>query len=396
LPKNKTIAGVVTALLLLFFTIGVTYLFVLRFESGDVYPAYSSLRRDPLGTGALYESLQNIDRIAVRRNYKSLESVRFEPQTTLFYLGASAASFEPASKDMIAVIDRLTQSGGRLVLTFLPVTKRYEAKVKKSTVKKKEPVKKISKYRHWGIGLAFKETLPVIDDKHQAVDATANRKDLPPVISWHTNLYFELFDDAWQALYNYQGLPLIVERAYGKGSILLCADSFFMSNEALRSERHPQLLVWLIGGNYSLIFDEAHLGIYKNPSVAQLIRRYRFDWFFAALAVLAILFVWKSAAYFIPPPADDALNGADVVSEKDYTQGLIALLRRHIAGNQILPVCTNEWEQTLKKSERTRADTVERIRSLTRTGSPDSKKSRDPVMGYRTISKMISEEKRHE
>jgi len=396
LPKNKPIAGVAAALLLLFFIIGVAHLFVLRFESGDVYPAYSSLRRDPLGTGALYESLQNIDRIAVHRNYKFLKSLTFKPQTTLFYLGASAASFEPASKDMIAVIDRLTQSGGRLVLTFLPVTKRYEAKAKKSAVKKKGPVKKISKYRHWGIGLAFKETLPVIDDKHQAVDATANRRDLPPVISWHTNLYFELFDDAWQTLYSFQGLPLIVERAYGKGSILLCADSFFMSNEALRSERHPQLLVWLIGGNYSLIFDEAHFGIYKNPSVAQLIRRYRFDWFFAALAVLAILFVWKSAAYFVPPPADDAQNGADVVSEKDYTQGLIALLRRHIAGNQILPVCAREWEQTLRKSERTRAGTVERIRSLAQTGSTDSKKSRDPVIGYRTISKMISEEKGHE
>lgn len=396
MPKNKTIAGVVAALLLLFFIIGVAHLFVLRFESGDVYPAYSSLRRDPLGTGALYESLQNIDRIAVHRNYKLLESVRFEPRTTLFYLGASAASFESSSKDMIAVIDRLTQSGGRLVLTFLPVTKRSEPKVEKSTAKKKGPVKTISKHKHWGIGLAFKETLPVKDDKHQAVDAAADRRDLPPVISWHTNLYFELFDDAWQTLYSYEGLPLIVERAYGKGSILLCADSFFMSNEALRSERHPQLLVWLIGENYSLIFEETHFGIYKNPSVAQLVRHYRFDWFFAALAVLAILFVWKSAAYFVPPPADAALNGADVVSEKDYTQGLIALLRRHIAGNQILPVCASEWEQTLKKSERTRAGTAERIRSLAQTGSTDSKKSRDPVKGYRTISKMISEEKGHE
>ena len=389
LQENKTIAGVATALLLLFFIIGVVYLFVLRFESGDVYPAYSSLRRDPLGTGALYESLENIDRIAVDRNYKLLESVTFEPQTTFFFLGAAATPFEPVPAKMIEGFDRLTQSGGRLVLTFLPVTEKVEPKVEKNAVKKKGPLINNSVKKHWGIGLAFQETLPVIDDKYQAVDATANRSGLPPVISWHTNLYFDLFDDAWQTLYSYEGLPLIVERAYGNGSILLCADTFFMSNEALRSERHPELLVWLIGGNSSIIFDEAHFGIYKNSSVAQLIRRYRFDWVLAALAVLAILFIWKNTTYFVPPSADDALNGADVVSEKDYTQGLIALLRRHIAGNQILPVCASEWEQTFKKSERTRAATVERVRGLVQTGSADSKKSRDPVMDYRAISNSI-------
>jgi hypothetical protein len=35
-------------------------LFELRFERGDVYPAYSSLRADPLGAMAFYESLEKI------------------------------------------------------------------------------------------------------------------------------------------------------------------------------------------------------------------------------------------------------------------------------------------------------------------------------------------------
>jgi len=100
LLKNNTIAGVILALLLLFFVAGVTHLFLLRFESGDVYPAYSSLRSDPLGTGALFESLKNLDGVAVQRNYQPLKAITLEPQTTLFYLGASAASFEPASENM--------------------------------------------------------------------------------------------------------------------------------------------------------------------------------------------------------------------------------------------------------------------------------------------------------
>lgn len=387
--KNNTIAGVILALLLLFFVAGVTHLFLLRFESGDVYPAYSSLRSDPLGTGALFESLKNLDGVAVQRNYQPLKAITLEPQTTLFYLGASAASFEPASENMQAVFDRLFQSGGRLVLTFLPVTKKYEPKADRDLPKKKESTGSRSRYTHWGIGLAYKETLPIIDDKHQPIEAASSRKGLPPAISWHTNLYFELFDPSWETLYSHNGRALIVERDYGQGSIVMCADSFFVSNEALRSERHPGLLVWLVGGNSRMLFDEAHLGIYKQPSVAQLIRRHRFHWFFAVLAILAILFVWKSAAYFVPPSDNEAPESTQVLSAKDYLQGLVALLRRHIPEHHILPVCAREWEATLKKVKNPRPALLETISRLAGRKPSGSKKRRDPVAEYRAISKMM-------
>jgi hypothetical protein len=404
LQKNKTMAGVIMALLLLIFVVGVARLFILRFESGDVYPAYSSLRSDPLGTRALYESLENIDSVMVGRNYRPLESLEFEPGTTFFYFGSSASGNDWVPEKLVKVFDRLTQSGGRLVLTFLPVTKSRSAAPPRENSdsqrveggrgsKDSGPDKLVSIKKHWGIGLAFKENLPLKDDKHLAIEATSTRTDLPPVISWHTNLYFDLFENVWQPLYSYEGLPLIVERSYGKGSILLCADSFFISNEALWSERHPQLLVWLIGGNSKIIFDETHFGIYKQPSVAQLLRHYRFHWFFAALVVLALLFIWKSTSYFVPPLQDDDLAGADVVSEKDYTQGLIALLRRNIAGSQVLQVCAREWEQTFKKNPRIRAAAFEHVKGIIETESNASKKSKDPVPGYQKISKLISEEK---
>ena len=394
-------AGVIMALLLLVFVVGVARLFILRFESGDVYPAYSSLRSDPLGTRALYESLENIDSVMVGRNYRPLESLEFEPGTTFFYFGSSASGNDRVPEKLVKVFDRLTQSGGRLVLTFLPVTKSNSAAPPRENSESQRaeggrgskdsgPDKLVSIKKHWGIGLAFKENLPLKDDKHLAIEATSTRTDLPAVISWHTNLYFDLFEKVWQPLYSYEGLPLIVERSYGKGSILLCADSFFISNEALWSERHPQLLVWLIGGNSKIIFDETHFGIYKQPSVAQLLRHYRFHWFFAALVVLALLFIWKSTSYFVPPPQDDDLAGADVVSEKDYTQGLIALLRRNIAGSQVLQVCAREWEQTFKKNPRIRAAAFEHVKGIIETESNASKKSKDPVPGYQKISKVIN------
>ena len=42
------------------FAFGIFRLFEFRFEAGDVYPPYSSLRSDPLGAMALYESLEKI------------------------------------------------------------------------------------------------------------------------------------------------------------------------------------------------------------------------------------------------------------------------------------------------------------------------------------------------
>jgi hypothetical protein len=426
------------ALLLLLFGVGVTHLFVLRFEAGDVYPAYSSLRSDPLGTRALYASFENIDSISVRRNYHRLKSVAFEPQTTFFYLGAAPGEFNGVSQETIEAFDRLTRTGGRLIITFLPVTTMRANKASQSDQRNngnleiktdpdadstsqdeqpantgspaapsrsnpdsredsaQQPAKDDGHARfaliqkHWGIEAAFKEILPPKEEKHLAIEATATRKDLPPTISWHTNMHFVLSDDAWQTLYRYEEFPLIVERSYGQGSILLCADAYFMSNEALWTERHPRLLHWLMGGHSNLMFDEAHFGIYKQPSVAQYIRRYRFHWFFAALAALALLFVWKSAAYFVPPPAEDALNGSEVVSEKDYTQGLIALLRRNIAGNQILPICAREWIQTFKKSKRIGSQTRVRIRKLAGSGATELKSSKDPVAEYREVSREIS------
>ena len=39
------------AVLLCVLVYGVVHLFLLRFETGDVYPQYSSLRADPVGVG---------------------------------------------------------------------------------------------------------------------------------------------------------------------------------------------------------------------------------------------------------------------------------------------------------------------------------------------------------
>lgn len=434
MQKNSTIRNVALMLLLVALLIGVIHLFMLRFQTGDIYPAYSSLRSDPLGTRVFYDSLDNFDDITLQRNYHLLHSIKIEPDAAFFYLGAEIPISDSIPERTSKVLDRLTQSGGRLVISYLPVNKKNKKTPRseertdsenkpelptdndiqdqnpvpekepatipkpdsndlKDTSLKKDPPEKnlVSIKEHWGFGFAYHDNLPVKDkdEKYLTLEANSLRPDLPAAISWHTNLYFELFDDSWQTLYSVDEKPVIIERPMGKGTIVLCADSFFISNEALRSERHPQLLVWLLGGHSNIIFDESHFGIYKHPGVAGLLRHYRFHWFFGALALVALLFVWKSAVYFVPPRKEDISSEAEVVSEKDYTQGLIALLRRNIRGRKILQVCGQEWEQTFKNDKRIKSGAVEHMASILQTKSQSSKKKMDPVTGYRKISRVF-------
>jgi len=396
------------ALLLIAFLFGVGHLFVLRFQTGDVYPAYSSLRSDPLGTRVFYESLENLGDIDLHRNYRFLHSFKPKPDTTLFYLGTSADNYDKVPQELIEVFDRLAESGGRLVLSFLPLNQKHEEKAKLKKTPESQKAKNvecpqeskknglISLKNHWGIGFEFNQNLPVKDGNYLALDAVSNRHNLPAVISWHSNLYFDLLDKSWQVLYSSEGRAVMIERPFGKGSLVLCADSFFISNEALRSERQPQLLVHLLGRHSNIIFDEAHFGIFKQPSVAALLRHYRFHWVLLVLAVMALLFVWKNVVYFVPPRKDDIPSGADVVSDKDYTQGLISMLRRNIPRAEILQVCGQEWERTFKKDKRVQPEVFEGVKEILRTQTPSAKNRMDAVNGYRNISRTIQRTKDNE
>jgi len=176
----------------------------------------------------------------------------------------------------------------------------------------------------------------------------------------------------------------------GKGTLVMCADSFFISNEALRAERHPRLLAWLLGHPAEIIFEETHFGIFKQTGVVDLLRHYRFTWFFAALALLGLLFVWKNTVYFVPPgPADLPPGAADVLSEKDNASGLVALLRRNFTASTILKVCCREWKQTFGKDKRIPKGAAALMENMPRSELPPSKKKPDPVAAYRKLSSAL-------
>lgn len=188
---------------------------------------------------------------------------------------------------------------------------------------------------------------------------------------------------------------MILQRDMGSGSIILCADSYFFSNEALRDERHPGLLAWLVGTNASLVFDESHLGVVKSPGIASLVRNYRLHWFFLAVVLLFTLYVWKNAKPFIPYSAETRQETAyDYASEKDYTRGLISLLRRNVPTRQLLTTCLTEWKKSAPDIKRMTPDQLKRIEAQVASIDSGAKKQIDPVKTYRTISAIVAEGKR--
>src|SRR6185436_18671942 len=140
--------------------------------------------------------------------------------------------------------------------------------------------------------------------------------------------------------------PVVIERRLGPGHIVLCSDSYFASNEALRRERHPDLLAWVIGARGRVAFDETHLGVMERPGAATLAWKYRLHGLIAGILLLAALFVWKNSVSFVPPYDEAGEASGELVTGKDSASGFVNLLRRSISERDLLGICFDEWKKS--------------------------------------------------
>ena len=321
---------------------GFWQLLVLRFQAGDVYPPYSSLRADPLGTKVLYNALEATPGFTVSRNFQPLDKMSQQDGMLILLVGAPTDAW-PAED--VTALEKLATGGARVVIAFYPTEQavkgeegEYRSKPEKSpkpgkakeSKEEKEAQKELSitlgeMGRRWGFKLIRREA-----QKGEAPSPTltvnAMTPDTEPSLSWHTALCFSNPSAAWQVLYRCDGAPAIMQRPFGKGSIALAADSYFLSNEAMRNERAPKLLGWVAGPESRVVFDETHLGVQENAGIATLIRKYRLDGLLAAMGVLGILFVWHASVSFLPR-MPEGVEG-DIVTGKDSASGFVSLLRR--------------------------------------------------------------------
>lgn len=363
---------------------------------GDVYPAYSSLRSDPLGTKALYESFQQCCGMKVSRNYEPFEALKDRRDAVVFFPGE-----EPPIEDMMPIvfvqdIESFLRNGGRLIVSYMQPQfdlKKIEEEQEKAA-KKKEKSKKgktkdekeeedkdmVSFSKRWG--LRYRE-YPLADATEAKLAEESLSSELPRTLFWHTELYFDQLAPEWRVLYRREGKAVLIERDFGRGTVVLSADSYFLSNEAMLRHRYPKLLAWLAGDKRTVIFDEYFHGVMADPGVATLARRYHLHALVAGILLLTGLFIWRNSQSFVPPHPDSS-SANHIAEGKDSTAGLTNLLRRSIASGDVLAVCWQEW----KKSAATRAagnkNQLERMES-------EYASRNDPVEKYNRISRILKQ-----
>lgn len=357
------------------FVAGVVHLFQLRFATGDVYPPYSTLRADPLGCRALYESLDALPGFDAQRNFQSLAKLSPAPRT-VFFLGCPAEDLTVITPDEARQLDALLRNGNRLVITLLPASTNPPPKVAKST-----PVRQTRKQKAPPAPESTTNSVALKQrwDFHLNYSATATNA------LWHSTLYFDKLGPSWRVLATRGQFPAVIERNVGHGTVVLCADSYFVSNEALRRDRQPELLVQLLGTHSTLVFDEVHLGTVHNPGLMTLARKYRLHGLLAGLLVLAGLFIWQNAVSFVPAHPDR--TDSAIAAGKDSAAGFVNLLRRSLPPTKVLGVCLDEWKKSFAHQYRRAPAKLEKIQATV------TAHARDPLTGYHAVTAILKERK---
>ncbi len=405
MQTNYKIRIFLLLLVLTAFIIGLIQLFILRFEGGDIYPPYSSLRADPLGVKAFYESLRNIQGIDVNRNFAQVDKIANAHNSTFFYFGLPSSNLRYLPERDVQMLENIATGGGRIVLCLLPQTtgtfeheekeqykklgKKEEADKSKKTEKEESMFKLIKLTARWQFALEIQQRG---SQANRAFPVAGFSVTLPQNISWHSLNYFTINGSGWISVYEVNGYPVIMERIIGQGSLVLVTDSYFASNEAMVKERHSALLAWLIGAHKKIIFDETHLGLSEDKGIVSLFRKYHLQGLFISILIFGILFIWKNAFSLVPADADRKnKNGREMAAGKDYISGFVGLLRRTVSPATLLPICLEEWEKTMKHG-RTKLDGKrERISALIAEQKGHSAKDQKIIATYNTASKILAE-----
>ena len=404
---------------------GIVELFQLRFESGDVYPMYSSYRADPLGTMAFYESLNSLPGITAVRDIMPGNQLPTCNGVTYLHLAAPLDAWKTIPEDLFGELETFLNHGGRFVITLFPEPaggrrRGHKADPAKSHPHKEEnngdqeddpgdPVKpgppdprprkgvaagKINLYSvkdRWGLDFSMLDLSAGKDDAYEPVQVHNKLGgSLPETILWHSGIVCAGLSPAWKPIYERGTNPVVIERRFGRGSVVVATDSFFLSNEAIMKSRQSGFLAWLVGGGGEIYFDEAHLGVVSSPGVAALIGRYRLHGLMAGLALLAGLFIWKNSTSLAPARASGGEDGH--IAGKEASGGLINLLRRNVSADQLEEVCFEEWK---KSADRGGGIPVARREAAERAFQQARSRS-DPVKTYQSICAALGANKQRQ
>jgi hypothetical protein len=347
-----------------------------RLETGDTFPEYSTYRADPKGLKAFYESLLATDLVRVSRRTQPSRILPSGENQVLVLAGIRADQPTVSEEDSL-FFDHWLATGGRLILALRPEKNqpdRIQATPSENQDDKEHPtdVTWRSLFRRWGV-----EIVPLSGIQSATADSTLFGKISP----WLGRDSFDRLTSGWQAIAVQDGKNVVVERAFAHGSLVLLADSYPLSNEALATYRNTGFLLWLIDYRSGILFDETHLGLGERPGIMTLAQRYGLQGTVISIVGVLVLFIWK-CQYTLIPRTRIAQNGVPV-SGCSSDQAFLNLLRRNISRKELMSVCLRTWLKTARPTPAQLAR-LEEFRA-------DSGENKSVIEQYNRITTLLNE-----
>ncbi len=373
-----------------------------RFIEGGLYPHYASFRTDPMGTSVFYETLDRLGDYSVTRNLKPLHRLKgLDGESVILLLGYPRGELELLRAPGDSELLRAVEAGARLVITLNPelVPEMFKPSVPEPAEEwleerrriREEQLRRTSgeeKEKGSPDGGAGKEALEVAEEELERLEEempeqvgplfttrtgfdfsipegferpaegwklTAGASLSPGGVPlelpfWRSQYRAEIRDPAWKAAALVGKKPVVIERPWGLGRIVVTTDSYFVSNESLHFEAGAEFLLWLLGDKRKVVFDETIHGSVESGGAMKLIRRYRAHGVFFGLFVCFILWAWRSASTLVPGYAGSETGpgsaGGQVAAE-ETAAGFIRLLRRSVPPSMLMLQCVKVWKESL-------------------------------------------------
>ena len=312
-----------------------------RLETGDTFPEYSTYRADPKGLKAFYESLLASDQVHVSRRMQS-SKILPSGENQVLVLAGIRADQSTVSKEDSQLFDHWLATGGRLIFALRPEKNQPAQNLAAPLENQDETDRPLSVpwrtlFRRWGV-----ETVPLSGMHSATTDSTL----FGTIPRWLGRDSFDHLTSGWKVIAVQDGKNVIVERTFARGSLVLLADSYPLSNEALATNRNTGFLLWLIGNCSGVLFDETHLGLSERPGIMTLAQRYGLQGTVISIVAVLLLFIWK-CQYTLVPRTRIAQDGL-TVSGSSSDQAFLNLLRRNVSQKELMNVCIKTWLKTAR------------------------------------------------
>jgi hypothetical protein len=357
--KNRVFAYLVVLATIGTFIVVALQIFKVRLETQEGYPVASSFRADARGCRALYESLHHVPGVQAARFLRTFSNLPPAEGRSLIIAGINPQT------NILQVQDRKSlnawvEAGGTLIVA-LTVEDKNSGKAGSTDHELLPPPKEQKSPSPNNRSTppteeSWIETLQSAGVRiFRHVDTAARHRFVSGVFapsgSWLGPLYF--LQSSWRVVAEADHRPVVIQRSFGRGNVILIADSYLLTNGSLANDRETGFLGWLFRKQSTVLFDESHFGFTESPGVVSLARRYGLESAFFVLLIFALLFVWANRYTLVPKSVSRSSRSLIVPGQGGETV-FVNLLRRSLPAKDLLSTSTELWRKGVHDAGRIR------------------------------------------